>query len=56
MKRGWKTGLTGNILRAQGAWGSRVELDKAAHRYTQRLAEGKMDSGIFIVGDEQNSY
>lgn len=42
--------------RQQGAWGSRAELDEAAHRYTQRLAEGIMDNGIFIGGDKQNSY
>lgn len=45
-----------NWRKQQGAWGSRAELDEAAHRYTQRLAEGIMDSGIFIGGDEQNSY
>lgn len=33
-----------------------AELDEAAHRYTQRLAEGIMDNGICIGGDEQNSY
>ncbi|EBK7142948.1 hypothetical protein DSD94_17860 [Salmonella enterica] len=45
-----------NWRKQQGAWGSRAELDEAAHRYTQRLAEGIMDNGIFIGGDEQNSY
>ncbi|KAF1366202.1 hypothetical protein [Yokenella regensburgei] len=45
-----------NWRKQQGAWGSRTELDEAAHRYTQRLAEGIMDNGIFIGGDEQNSY
>lgn len=40
----------------QGTWGSRAELDEAAHRYTQRLAEGIMENGIFIGGDEQNFY
>ncbi|EJD9019498.1 hypothetical protein M2792_005106 [Salmonella enterica subsp. enterica serovar Newport] len=45
-----------NWRKQQGAWGSRAELDEAAHRYTQRLAEGIMESGIFIGGDEQNFY
>lgn len=45
-----------NWRKQQGAWGSRAELDEAAHRYTQRLSEGIMDNGIFIGGDEQNSY
>lgn len=45
-----------NWRKPLGAWGSRAELDEAAHRYTQRLAEGIMDNGIFIGGDEQNSY
>ena len=45
-----------NWRKQQGAWGSRAELDEAAHRYTQQLAEGIMDNGIFIGGDEQNSY
>ena len=45
-----------NWRKQQGMWGSRAELDEAAHRYTQRLAEGIMDNGIFISGDEQNSY
>ena len=45
-----------NWRKQQGTWGSRAELDEAAHRYTQRLAEGIMDNGIFIGGDEQNSY
>ncbi|EDC2918756.1 hypothetical protein GAD60_21730 [Salmonella enterica] len=45
-----------NWRKQQGAWGSRAELDEAAHRYTQRLAEGIMNNGIFIGGDEQNSY
>ncbi|HGU9533043.1 TPA: hypothetical protein ACNBTF_003896 [Escherichia coli] len=45
-----------NWRKQQGAWGSRAELDEASHRYTQRLAEGIMDNGIFIGGDEQNSY
>lgn len=29
-----------NWRKQQGAWGSRAELDEAAHRYTQRLAGG----------------
>lgn len=45
-----------NWRKQQGAWGSRAELDEAAHRYTQRLAEGIMENGIFIGGDEQNFY
>ncbi|HCL6201823.1 TPA: hypothetical protein N2O80_005067 [Klebsiella pneumoniae] len=45
-----------NWRKQQGTWGSRAELDEAAHRYTQRLAEGIMDNGIYIGGDEQNSY
>lgn len=45
-----------NWRKQQGTWGSRAELDEAAHRYTQRLAEGIMDNGIFIGGDERNSY
>ena len=45
-----------NWRKQQGSWGSRAELDEAAHRYTQRLAEGVMDNGIFIGGDEQNFY
>ncbi|MGX5088837.1 hypothetical protein [Enterobacter sp. UPMP2052] len=45
-----------NWRKQQGAWRSRAGLDEAAHRYTQRLAEGIMDNGIFIRGDEQNSY
>ncbi|STU33261.1 Uncharacterised protein [Klebsiella pneumoniae] len=45
-----------NWRKQQGTWGSRAALDEAAHRYTQRLAEGIMDNGIFIGGDEQNSY
>lgn len=45
-----------NWRKQQGAWGSRAELDEAAHRYTQRLAEGIMENGIFIGDDEQNFY
>lgn len=45
-----------NWRKQQGAWGSRAEPDEAAHRYTQRLAEGIMENGIFIGGDEQNFY
>ncbi|EDY5736478.1 hypothetical protein J4198_005354 [Salmonella enterica] len=45
-----------NWRKQQGAWGSRAVLDEAAHRYTQRLAEGIMENGIFIGGDEQNFY
>ncbi|HAF2715626.1 TPA: hypothetical protein G8M05_004973 [Salmonella enterica] len=45
-----------NWRKQQGAWGSPAELDEAAHRYTQRLAEGIMENGIFIGGDEQNFY
>lgn len=45
-----------NWRRQQGAWGSRAELDEAAHRYTQRLSEGIMDNGIFIGGDETSTY
>ncbi|EDT8279609.1 hypothetical protein GZ08_004257 [Salmonella enterica subsp. enterica serovar Javiana] len=45
-----------NWRKQQGAWGNRAELYEAAHRYTQQLAEGIMDNGIFIGGDEQNSY
>ncbi|ENL9264133.1 hypothetical protein AB6K26_004574 [Salmonella enterica] len=45
-----------NWRKQQGAWGSRAELDEAAHRYTQRLAEEIMENGIFIGGDEQNFY
>ncbi|HCM1919020.1 TPA: hypothetical protein N3A33_005083 [Salmonella enterica subsp. salamae serovar 28:r:e,n,z15] len=37
-----------------GEWGSRAELDEAAHRYSQRLTEGITENGIFIGGDEQN--
>jgi len=37
-----------NWRKQQGTWGSRAELDEAAHRYTQRLAEGIMDNGIFL--------
>jgi len=29
---------------------------EALVRYTQRLAEGIMENGIFIGGDEQNFY
>lgn len=45
-----------NWRKLQGQWGSRAEMDEASHRYTQRLAEGIMDNGIFIGGDEQNFY
>lgn len=45
-----------NWRKQQGTWGSRAELDEAAHRYTQRLAEEIMENGIFIGGDEQNFY
>lgn len=45
-----------NWRKQQGAWGSRAELDEAAHQYAQRLAEGIMENGIFIGGDEQNFY
>ncbi|EAM5964802.1 hypothetical protein GFW03_15325 [Salmonella enterica] len=45
-----------NWRKQQGAWGSRAELDEAAHRYTQRLSEGIMDNDIFIGDDEQHSY
>lgn len=45
-----------NWRKQQGDWGSRAELDEAAHRYTQQLAERIMDNGIFIGGDEQNFY
>ncbi|EBR5103372.1 hypothetical protein B2O45_25055 [Salmonella enterica] len=45
-----------NWRKQQGAWGSRAEPDEAAYRYTQRLAEGIMENGIFIGGDEQNFY
>ncbi len=45
-----------NWRKQQGAWGSRAELDEASHLYTQRLAEGIMENGIFIGSDEQNFY
>lgn len=45
-----------NWRKQQGAWGSRAELDEASHGYTQRLAEGIMENGIFIGGDEKNFY
>ncbi len=45
-----------NWRKQQGGWGSRAEIDEAAHQYTQRVAEGIMENGIFIGGDEQNFY
>lgn len=39
-----------NLRKQQGPWGRWAELDEAAHRYTQLLAEGIMDNGIFIGG------
>ena len=32
------------------------ELDEVSHRYTQQLAEGIMENGIFIGGGEQDFY
>jgi hypothetical protein len=37
-----------NWRKQQVVWGRRAELDEASHRYTQRLAEGIMENGIFI--------
>ncbi len=45
-----------NWRKQQRKWGRRCELDEAAYRYTLRLAEGIMDNGIFIGGDEKHSY
>jgi hypothetical protein len=33
-----------------------TELDEAAHRYTQRLAEAIVDNGIFIGGERHHTY
>ncbi|MBI0278631.1 hypothetical protein I6H07_23180 (plasmid) [Hafnia alvei] len=45
-----------NWRKQQGAWGRRAEQDEAAHRYTQQLAEGIMENGICIDGDEKHFY
>nr|WP_244631124.1 hypothetical protein [Pantoea agglomerans] len=36
-----------NWRKQQGAWGGRAELDEAAHRYTQRLAEALLNKSNF---------
>jgi len=49
-------GVRLNWRKQQGQWGSRGELDEASHRYTQQLAEGIMENGIFIGAGEQDFY